>query len=169
MSRFKGRTGARRCGVAVARCARLRHTPRPMPAIETHDLTKVYRTYKKAPGLWGAIKGLGRREYEDVRAADGVTLFHRGGRVRRLPRAERRGQDDGAEDALRPAQSDERLGEGARLHAVGAEGRDEAAVLAAHGAEERALVGSAGARIARAESRDLRHRAGALHDRSSAS
>jgi len=45
-----------------------------MPVIETNALTKVYRTYKKAPGLWGAIKGLGRRQYEDTRAADGVTF-----------------------------------------------------------------------------------------------
>jgi ABC-2 type transport system ATP-binding protein len=45
-----------------------------MSVIETQGLTKVYRTYKKAPGLWGAIKGLGRREYEEVRAADGVTF-----------------------------------------------------------------------------------------------
>lgn len=45
-----------------------------MSAIETQGLTKVYRTYKKAPGLWGAIKGLGRREYTDTRAADGVTF-----------------------------------------------------------------------------------------------
>jgi ABC-2 type transport system ATP-binding protein len=45
-----------------------------MSAIETHGLTKVYRTYKKAPGLWGAVKGLGRREYEDTRAADDITF-----------------------------------------------------------------------------------------------
>src|SRR3954454_3865263 len=45
-----------------------------MSAIETKELTKVYRTYKKAPGLWGAVKGLGRREYEEVRAADGVSF-----------------------------------------------------------------------------------------------
>lgn len=45
-----------------------------MSAIETQGLTKVYRTYKKAPGLWGAIKGLGHREYEEVRAANGVTF-----------------------------------------------------------------------------------------------
>src|SRR6186713_2138483 len=45
-----------------------------MSVIETHGLTKVYRTYKKAPGLWGAIKGLGHREYEEVRAAEGVTF-----------------------------------------------------------------------------------------------
>lgn len=48
--------------------------PPLMPVIETRELTKVYRTYKKAPGLWGAVKGLGRREYEEVRAADGVTF-----------------------------------------------------------------------------------------------
>src|SRR3954470_4511574 len=45
-----------------------------MSAIETHGLTKVYRTYKKAPGLWGAIKGLGHREYEETRAAADVTF-----------------------------------------------------------------------------------------------
>jgi ABC-2 type transport system ATP-binding protein len=45
-----------------------------MSAIETIGLTKVYRTYKKAPGLWGAVKGLGHRAYEEVRAADGVTF-----------------------------------------------------------------------------------------------
>ncbi len=45
-----------------------------MAAIETQLLTKVYRTYKKAPGLWGAVKGLGRREYQDTRAADSVTF-----------------------------------------------------------------------------------------------
>jgi ABC-2 type transport system ATP-binding protein len=45
-----------------------------MSAIESHGLTKVYRTYKKAPGLWGAIKGLGRRQYEEVRAVDDVSF-----------------------------------------------------------------------------------------------
>jgi len=45
-----------------------------MSAIEANGLTKVFRTYKKAPGLWGAVKGLGRRVYEDTRAADGVTF-----------------------------------------------------------------------------------------------
>jgi ABC-2 type transport system ATP-binding protein len=45
-----------------------------MPVIETQNLTKVYRTYKKAPGLWGAVKGLGRREYQDVRAAEDVSF-----------------------------------------------------------------------------------------------
>jgi ABC-2 type transport system ATP-binding protein len=48
-------------------------------AIETKELTKVYRTYKKAPGLWGAIKGLGHREYEEVRAADRVTFSNEEG------------------------------------------------------------------------------------------
>src|SRR6188768_3209278 len=67
----------RHCRAEVSRRAPLRFPPTSTPlmsAIETHGLTKVYRTYKKAPGLWGAIKGLGHREYEEVRAADGVTF-----------------------------------------------------------------------------------------------
>src|SRR5215218_1061323 len=47
---------------------------RAVSAIETRGLTKVYRTYKKAPGLWGAVKGLGHRTYEEARAVDDVTL-----------------------------------------------------------------------------------------------
>jgi len=45
-----------------------------MPAIETHDLTKVYRTHKKKPGLRGAVKGLAHRKYEEVRAVEGVSF-----------------------------------------------------------------------------------------------
>ena len=43
-----------------------------MPAITASGLTKIYRTYKKRPGLAGAVRGLFKREYEEVRAADGV-------------------------------------------------------------------------------------------------
>src|SRR6188768_425451 len=67
----------RHCRAEVSRRAPLRFPPTSTPlmsVIETQGLTKVYRTYKKAPGLWGAIKGLGHREYEEVRAADGVTF-----------------------------------------------------------------------------------------------
>ena len=45
-----------------------------MATIETRGLTKIYRTYKKAPGLWGAVKGLGHREYEEVHAAEDITF-----------------------------------------------------------------------------------------------
>jgi len=45
-----------------------------MSMIEAHGLTKIYRTYKKEPGLLGAVKGLGRRKYEETRAVDGVTF-----------------------------------------------------------------------------------------------
>src|SRR3954453_13103251 len=41
-----------------------------MPAIEASNLTKVYRTYRKERGLWGAVKGLLRRRYDETRAAD---------------------------------------------------------------------------------------------------
>ena len=43
-----------------------------MLAITASGLTKIYRTYKKRPGLAGAVRGLFKREYEEVRAADGV-------------------------------------------------------------------------------------------------
>ena len=45
-----------------------------MSVIEAEGLTKVYRTYRKEQGLWGAIKGLARRQYDEVRAADGVSF-----------------------------------------------------------------------------------------------
>src|SRR5438067_10332148 len=45
-----------------------------MSAIEARDLSKIYRTYRKESGLWGAIKGLGRRHYDETRAADAVSF-----------------------------------------------------------------------------------------------
>src|SRR3979409_740935 len=45
-----------------------------MAAIEARDLTKIYRTYRKERGLWGSVKGLGRRHYDETRAADAVTF-----------------------------------------------------------------------------------------------
>jgi viologen exporter family transport system ATP-binding protein len=45
-----------------------------MPAIEASKLTKVYRTYRKERGLWGSIKGLLRRRYDETRAADHVSF-----------------------------------------------------------------------------------------------
>src|SRR4029434_1647747 len=45
-----------------------------MPAVETRQLTKFYRTYRKRPGFAGAVRGLFRREYEEVRAVDGVSF-----------------------------------------------------------------------------------------------
>jgi ABC-2 type transport system ATP-binding protein len=45
-----------------------------MSPIEARDLTKVYRTYRKERGLWGSIKGLVRRRYDETRAADRVSF-----------------------------------------------------------------------------------------------
>ena len=44
------------------------------PVIETHDLTKVFRTYRKEEGLLGAFKGLFHREYKQTKAADAVSF-----------------------------------------------------------------------------------------------
>src|SRR5262245_51107794 len=45
-----------------------------MSAIEASGLTKVYRTYRKERGLWGAVKGLVRRHYDETPAADHVSF-----------------------------------------------------------------------------------------------
>ena len=45
-----------------------------MPIIEASDLTKVYRVSQKRKGLLGAIRGLFRREYKEVRAVNGVSF-----------------------------------------------------------------------------------------------
>jgi ABC-2 type transport system ATP-binding protein len=43
-----------------------------MPLIEVKDLTKAFRTYKKEPGLRGAVRGLFHRRYEQTLAVDHV-------------------------------------------------------------------------------------------------
>jgi ABC-2 type transport system ATP-binding protein len=45
-----------------------------MPAIEVSGLTKAFRSYKKQPGISGAVKGLIHREYEQVLAVNGVSF-----------------------------------------------------------------------------------------------
>lgn len=45
-----------------------------MPVIEVKDLTKTFRTYKKQPGFSGAIRGLFKREYEQVAAVNNVSF-----------------------------------------------------------------------------------------------
>lgn len=45
-----------------------------MSAIEARDLTKTYRTYRKERGLWGSVKGLVKRRYDETRAADHVSF-----------------------------------------------------------------------------------------------
>jgi ABC-2 type transport system ATP-binding protein len=45
-----------------------------MSAIEAHNLTKVYRTYRKERGLWGSVKGLVRRRHDETWAADKVSF-----------------------------------------------------------------------------------------------
>src|SRR5215813_11110897 len=45
-----------------------------MPVIEAVGLTKIYRVFQKNAGLLGAVRGLFRREYKEVRAVDGVSF-----------------------------------------------------------------------------------------------
>jgi len=43
-----------------------------MPIIEVEDLTKTYRVFQKREGLLGAMRGLYRREYKEVKAVDRI-------------------------------------------------------------------------------------------------
>src|SRR6266851_1019662 len=43
-----------------------------MAMIEVNDLSKTYRVFQKKEGVLGALVGLVRREYKEVRAVDGV-------------------------------------------------------------------------------------------------
>lgn len=43
-------------------------------AIHVHNLTKIYRTYQKEAGFWGAFKGLAQRRYKETAAAKQVSF-----------------------------------------------------------------------------------------------
>src|SRR3954451_9239792 len=43
-----------------------------MPIIEANGLSKTYRVFQKKEGFLGAVRGLFRRQYKEVRAVDGV-------------------------------------------------------------------------------------------------
>src|SRR5438309_11392415 len=45
-----------------------------MPIIEAHGLSKTYRVFQKKEGFLGAVRGLYRREYKEVKAVDGVSF-----------------------------------------------------------------------------------------------
>src|SRR5690349_4430477 len=49
------------------------------PVIQVRGLTRVFLTYKKQPGLAGAVRGLFRRRYEETAAANNVSFdLHEG-------------------------------------------------------------------------------------------
>ena len=42
--------------------------------IEVENLTRVFRTYKKPPGFWAGVRGLFRREFEELAAAKEISF-----------------------------------------------------------------------------------------------
>ncbi|MFA5264933.1 MAG: ATP-binding cassette domain-containing protein, partial [Opitutaceae bacterium] len=42
--------------------------------IEVEHLTRIFRTYKKQPGFWGGVKGLFKRDYEEISAANDISF-----------------------------------------------------------------------------------------------
>ncbi len=47
---------------------------KPMAIIEAAGLTKTYRVFQKREGFMGALKGLYKREYKQVKAVEGVSF-----------------------------------------------------------------------------------------------
>lgn len=45
-----------------------------MPQIIVENLVKTFRIAERQAGLWGAVRGLARRRYREVRALDGVSF-----------------------------------------------------------------------------------------------
>lgn len=44
------------------------------PIIQVQDLKRYFKVYQKEPGLWGSIKSLWNRQYEEVKAVDGISF-----------------------------------------------------------------------------------------------
>ncbi len=44
------------------------------PVISVNHLKKYFKVYKKEPGLWGSVKSLWHREYEEVKAVDDISF-----------------------------------------------------------------------------------------------
>jgi transketolase C-terminal domain/subunit/ABC-type multidrug transport system ATPase subunit len=122
------------------------------------DLTKVYRTYRKESGLRGAIKGLVRRRYDETRAADAVSFQIEEGEFVGFLGPNGAGKTTVLKMFSGLAESDLGRRAGVGFRAMGTAQRNEAAIQFADGTEECAVVGSAGAGITRAQSRDLRNR-----------
>src|SRR5207245_4942319 len=55
-------------------CTSRRRSVLLMPIIEAQGLSKIYRVFQKKEGFLGALRGLYRREYKEVRAVDGVSF-----------------------------------------------------------------------------------------------
>src|SRR5690349_12513745 len=55
-------------------CAHGTNGGRNMPQIVVENLRKSFRIAARAPGLWGAFKGVVRRSYREVHALEGISF-----------------------------------------------------------------------------------------------
>lgn len=51
------------------------------PAIQVKHLKRYFKVYKKQPGLWGSIKSLWHRDYQEVRAVDDISFSINSGEI----------------------------------------------------------------------------------------
>ena len=90
-----------------------------MSMIEADGLTKTYRVFQKKEGVLGALRGLYRREYKEVRAVDGVSFTIEPGEMVAFLGPNGAGKTTTLEDALGPDLSDERARRGCSASSPG--------------------------------------------------
>lgn len=83
-----------------------------MALIETHDLTKVFRSAERGAGLRGAVAALFSRSYTEVTAVDHATFQIEEGEIVGYVGPQRRGQVHYRQDADRGSGADQRPGDG---------------------------------------------------------
>ena len=131
-----------------------------MSMIEAVGLTKTYRVVQKKEGMRGALRGLFRREYREVRAVDEISFTIEPGEMVAFLGPNGAGKTTTLKmlsGLIYPTSGEARV-LGFRPLAAGR--RLPPPVRAGDGPEEPALVGPAGRRQLRAPSRDLRDPAG---------
>ena len=126
-----------------------------MPIIQADGLSKTYRVFQKKDGLLGAVRGLYKRDYKEVKAVGGVSFSIEPGEMVAFPRPQWCGQDHHTQDALRPDLPHVGLGRGSRVRPLEAGRFLPPSVRPGDGPEESALVGPPGRRQLPAPPRDL--------------
>jgi len=126
-----------------------------MSLIEIRGLRKSYWIYQKKPGLVASLRGLFKRDYEEVEAVRGIDAEREKRQIRRVPGTQWRQQNDYSRAALGCDQSYFWSSHGNRTRSLETRELISQAVRIGDGTKKSARVGSAGKDVISASSADL--------------